>query len=60
EGLDDVRPGSVLQVHATGDDDARTSFDVRVRIDTPIEIDYYRNGGILHSVLRKMIVDSET
>ena len=24
------------------------------RIDTPVEVDYYRNGGILHTVLRKM------
>jgi aconitate hydratase len=29
-------------------------FDTLCRIDTPVEVDYYRNGGILHTVLRKM------
>ena len=30
-------------------------FAVRVRIDTPVELDYYRNGGILQTVLRKLL-----
>ena len=35
---------------------ARTaSFTVAARLDTPVEINYYRNGGILHTVLRKML-----
>ena len=29
----------------------------RVRIDTPVELDYYRNGGILQTVLRKLLED---
>jgi len=58
-GLDDnIQPGSVLQVHATEKDGATTSFEVQARIDTSIEIDYYRNGGILHTVLREMITGS--
>jgi aconitate hydratase len=28
---------------------------VTTRLDTPVEINYYRNGGILHTVLRKML-----
>ncbi len=32
----------------------KTTFTTLCRIDTPVEIDYYRNGGILHTVLRKM------
>ena len=32
-----------------------TIFEAIVRIDTPVEIDYYRNGGILQTVLRKMV-----
>ena len=39
---------------ATADDGKTTSFKARVRIDTPVEVDYYRNGGILHAVLRKL------
>jgi aconitate hydratase len=29
-------------------------FEAICRLDTPVEIDYYRNGGILHTVLRNM------
>ena len=35
--------------------DAGIEFDAVVRIDTPGEADYYRHGGILHYVLRKML-----
>jgi aconitate hydratase len=31
------------------------TFPVTVRIDTPVELDYYRNGGILHTVTRKLL-----
>ncbi len=34
---------------------ATTEFQVVCRIDTPVEVDYYRNGGILHTVLRKLL-----
>jgi aconitate hydratase len=46
-------PGTV-HVTATKDDGSRVEFDAVVRIDTPGEADYYRNGGILQYVLRKM------
>jgi aconitate hydratase A / 2-methylisocitrate dehydratase len=36
-------------------DGARTAFVVTARLDTPVEINYYRNGGILRTVLRKML-----
>jgi aconitate hydratase len=42
-----------LKVSADG-----TEFDARVRIDTPNEWQYYRHGGILHYVLRRMLRDS--
>ena len=42
-----------LSVTATGEKGTRT-FSVTVRIDTPNEFDYFRNGGILHYVLRKL------
>jgi aconitate hydratase len=32
-----------------------TTFEVAARLDTPVELNYYRNGGILHTVLRKML-----
>ncbi|MBN2022046.1 MAG: aconitate hydratase AcnA [Pirellulales bacterium] len=54
-GLDDsLRPGATLAVRATAPDVAVKEFPARVRIDTPVELDYYRNGGILQTVLRKL------
>jgi aconitate hydratase len=55
EGLDDkLQPRSSLTVTATAPNGTSKSFEVLVRIDTPVEIDYYRNGGILPTVLRKL------
>ena len=51
---DGVTPGTV-QVTAVNDDGMRIAFDAVVRIDTPGEADYYRNGGILQYVLRSLI-----
>ncbi len=54
EGLDDsLQPGQDLEVAARGDSGEKR-FTVLCRIDTPVEIDYYRNGGILNTVLRRM------
>ena len=39
-------------------DGSKSSFEVIARLDTPVEISYYRNGGILHTVLRKMLKSS--
>jgi aconitate hydratase len=43
-----------VKVTARADDGTSTQFDVRVRIDTPKELDYYQHGGILHYVLRQL------
>ncbi len=53
EGLGDGSSETVT-VTATTEDGKVTSFQARVRIDTPKEADYYRNGGILHYVLRQL------
>ncbi|MEC9093315.1 MAG: aconitate hydratase AcnA, partial [Planctomycetota bacterium] len=52
---DDLKPRSELEVTATRKDGSVNSFTVLVRIDTPVEMDYYRNGGILQTVLRKLV-----
>jgi aconitate hydratase len=55
EGLTDgLQPRSQLTVKAIRPDGTAVTFDTLVRIDTPVEIDYYRNGGILPTVLRKL------
>ncbi len=43
-----------VEVRATAADGAVKTFPAKVRIDTPNEVDYYRNGGILHYVLRRL------
>jgi len=56
EGLDDsLAPLKELTVVARDENGKETRFPVTCRIDTPVEIEYYRNGGILHTVLRKML-----
>ena len=49
---DDLQPLQDVTVTATDEDGSVRSFSATLRIDTPVEIDYYRNGGILHTVLR--------
>ncbi|MBX3395403.1 MAG: aconitate hydratase AcnA [Phycisphaerae bacterium] len=58
QGLDDsLRPRRKLTVIAKCPKQSKPdiSFEAVVRIDTPVEIEYYRNGGILQTVLRKMM-----
>ena len=52
---DEIRPGQELEVTATAGDGGRTSLKVHCRLDTPVEVEYWRNGGILHTVLRKLV-----
>ena len=51
---DDLKPQQAVEVTATREDGSMVHFVVTCRIDTPVEIDYYRNGGILHTVLRQL------
>jgi aconitate hydratase len=48
-----------VKVIATTDDGKSVKFDVRLRIDTPKELDYYQHGGILHYVLRQLAAASK-
>jgi aconitate hydratase len=52
---DDLKPRQDVLVKAQKDDGSIVEFRATVRIDTPIEVEYYRNGGILHTVLRKLV-----
>ena len=52
---DDVEPRSTITVTATKLDGSTVTFDTKCRLDTPVEVDYYRNGGILHYVLREFL-----
>jgi len=54
----ELEPGGEVEVLATAADGPTISFRATVRIDTPVELDYYRHGGILQMVLRDMLGDS--
>lgn len=54
---DDVQPLQQITVQAVKPDGRSITFDTLCRIDTPVEVDYYRNGGILHTVLRNFLKD---
>jgi aconitate hydratase len=55
-GIDDgIQPKEELTVVATDENGVSKTFKVVARIDTPVEVEYYRNGGILQTVLRKFL-----
>ncbi|MDB5324069.1 MAG: acn [Phycisphaerales bacterium] len=55
-GLSDaIKPMQRLQVIATAADGTKKEFTTVCRIDTPVELEYYRNGGILQTVLRRIL-----
>jgi len=57
---DDLKPRQRLSVTATAADGKESRFETTVRIDTPVELDYYRNGGILQFVLRRILAESQS
>jgi aconitate hydratase len=58
EGLGDLSPGAELTVRATGEDGTPKEFKVKARVDSPVEVEYLRNGGILQTVLRQLLKGS--
>lgn len=51
---DEIKPRQILKVIATDDNGNKKEFEVIARLDTPIDVDYYKNGGILQTVLRNL------
>ena len=52
---DELKPGQEITVQAVKADGTAVTFQTICRVDTPVEVDYYRNGGILHTVLRNFL-----
>jgi aconitate hydratase A / 2-methylisocitrate dehydratase len=50
-----LSPSARMIVHMHREDNTETTFGVVARINTPIEIEYYRDGGVLNTVLKSMI-----
>jgi aconitate hydratase len=55
DGITDVTPRCSIKAKATKKDGSVVEFDTLCRLDTPVEIDYFKNGGILDFVLRRLI-----
>ncbi len=53
-----IEPRCEVPVVATRADGKQVKFTARCRLDAPVEIEYYRNGGILQTVLRKLLNES--
>jgi len=58
-GLSGLESGQELTVKATSDDGETQEFTVKTRVDSPVEIEYLRNGGILQTVLRQLLKEDE-
>jgi aconitate hydratase len=56
-GIDAIVPRKTLQVKAIKDDGSEIAFEVTARLDTDVDVDYFRHGGILPYVLRKLVAD---
>lgn len=54
DGVDSLQPGTKVAVTITRSDCSTQTFDALCRIDTQNELEYYKNGGILQYVLRKL------
>ncbi|HSG42425.1 MAG TPA: aconitate hydratase AcnA [Anaerolineales bacterium] len=52
---DDMAPRSVMNVKATKADGSVVEFKGTAQLNTAVEVNYYRNGGILHTVLRNLV-----
>jgi aconitate hydratase len=50
-----IGPRQRVSVEVERKDGSKGAFTATARLDTPVEVNYYRNGGILHTVLRKMV-----
>jgi aconitate hydratase len=50
----DLQPRQQLNVTATAKDGSSKTIRVNCRLDSSVEVEYYRNGGVLHTVLRRM------
>ena len=55
---DELKPRQEVTVRARREDGSEVTFQAIVRLDSPVEVDYYRNGGILQSVLRRLLSSS--
>jgi aconitate hydratase len=56
-GLKGMQPRKMLKVTAQKSDGTTTDFEVKARLDTDVDVDYFLNGGILPYVIRKIMAE---
>jgi aconitate hydratase len=60
EGIDGaLKPHQEITIHATREDGSTLDFTAIARLDGPVDIEYYRQGGILPAVLRRLVRDQK-
>ena len=59
EGVSGLEPGSEITVKATSQDGEEKEFTTIARVDSPVEVEYLKNGGILHTVLRELLNEDD-
>ncbi|MCY4411407.1 MAG: hypothetical protein OXC27_13160, partial [Caldilineaceae bacterium] len=52
---EEMAPNQEYTVRVTRERGIVTEFRATSRLDTPVEVNYYKNGGILHTVLRRLV-----
>jgi len=52
---DGIKPRQELRVEAKREDGTTIAFNAIARLDTPVDVEYYKNGGILQTVLRNLM-----
>jgi len=56
-GIDSLKAGGELHIIAKSDTGKEKTFDVIARLDAPVEMEFYRSGGILHTFIRNILSD---
>ncbi len=56
-GINRLKPGGELRVIAKSETGKEKTFDVIARLDAPVEMEFYRSGGILHTFIRNILSD---
>ncbi|MEC0313650.1 aconitate hydratase AcnA [Bacillus subtilis] len=51
----EIKPGETITIQATREDGSCFDFEVVVRLDSVVDIEYYRNGGIMQTVVRQLL-----
>jgi aconitate hydratase A / 2-methylisocitrate dehydratase len=56
EGVDEnIKPGAVVKIKMRKEDQTIVFFNAVAKLNTLIEVEYYRNGGVLNTVLKNML-----